>query len=413
MVLSKLTSVRQKVQMFRALRHRNFRWFWFSGIAQSAGVGMQQLTLSWLVLELTDSVASLGLVVFLQGVPMAGFLLFGGVFADRIDRRKLLIASQLIVIGLVLTLATLTINDLVRIWHIYITAFLTGIAQAFNTPTRMAFVRDLVEREDMLNAVSLNAALNNISRVVGPFVAGTLIDQVGLGPTLYINASCYLVGIGGLLFLRGNFRFPSAGRATIGRDLLAGLRYVWSAPPVLTIILLGFAIGFFGHSYIQVMPAFAKGELGVGASGAGLLMMGGGLGALTGNVFLASVGDFRRKNILLVVSFAESTVFLFCLALVPWFGLAIVVMALVEMGVMTSVSLGTTLLQLLAPPALQGRVLSMWMIGGAFLSVGALPLGFLGDQLGLRPAIAGAAVLGLISVMWLGVVRPTMRRLVV
>lgn len=411
--LSRLTAARQKVQVFRALRHRNYRLFWFSSMGQSVGMGMQQLTLGWLVLELTDSVSALGLVVFLQGIPQAGFMVFGGVFADRIDRRKVLIASQVIVTNIIVVLGVLTVTDHIRIWHIYITAILTGTVGAVNGPARMAIVRDLVEREDIMNAVGLNSSLMNTSRIIGPFVAGAFIEWIGIGPTLFASACGYVVGTIGLVFIRGTFRLAAATRRSVGRDLLEGVRYVWTAPAVLTIIVMGFAMGFFGQAYLQMMPAFAREVLEVGAGRAGLLMMGAGLGSLAGTLILASLGDFRYKHLLLLGTVLLFAIALFFFALAPSFSLALVALPLVGMGGMTFVAMGTTLLQLLAPPALQGRILSLWMIGGSFQFVGALPMGFVGDAMGLRFAIAGGAVICLALVFWLGVVRPPIRRLAI
>ena len=409
--LARITAVGHRIQAVRALRQRNFRWLWFNTAASSAGLGMQFLILGWLALSLTDSSTQLGLVIFLYGIPNLCFVMFGGIIADRVDRRRLLINTQAVVTTLVFIIATLTIADLVKVWHIYITAFILGTLQAINMPARMAIVSDIVDREDIMNAVALNSAVMNIGRMMGPGVAGVIAELTDIGPALYFNAGCYFVGTICLFPIRGEFQQRAGRKTTVLGDLRVGVSYFWSTPVVLTIIGAGFALGFFGTTYLQVIPAFAKEELGAGVGEAGLLITAAGVGSLVGSIVLASLGDFRHKNWLLMGTFLTFCLALFLFAWSPWYWVSWVILLFVGLGSMTYVSMGTTVIQLTVPSEVQGRVLSLWTVGAALVYVGALPMAAVADKLGWTTAIAGGAIICLAVFLWLGVWRPTLRYL--
>ena len=205
--------------MFSALRHSNFRLFWLNGATQAMAQGMQFLILGWLVLDITGSSYQLGLVIFAFGLPNIPFALLGGVIADRGNRLKLLILTRICVSTLIFALAILRISDLLDIWHVYAVVFLLGTIQGLNMPARQAIVADLVERDDMMNAVALHTMVNQTGQIIGPAAAGGIIELVGIGPTLLVNAGLYLSGIGFLLFITG---LPRRS-ATKGAKLLAEL----------------------------------------------------------------------------------------------------------------------------------------------------------------------------------------------
>lgn len=402
----------QRLQTFRALRNRNFRWLWFGSTAQSMAQGMQFLILVWLVLDLTeDSASKAGLVIFMYGIPNMSFMIFGGIFADRIHRLKLLTTSQGLVTLLIVALASLEITGRIEVWHVYATAFILGTVQAFNMPARMAIVGDMVERADLMNAVSLNSAVMNTGRIIGPAMGGAIIKLAGLGPALSVNAGCYFIGIVCLFFIGGISHHGTARKESIAGDLLVGLRYLWVTPIALSIVVIGYTFSFFGMPHIQLMPAFAKDVLDTGAAGVGLLLMASGVGSLIGSLVLASLGNFRHKNWLLL-----GTLFLFggtllLFALSTWYWLSWILLLFVGMGSMSYVTMGTTILQLTVPSDVQGRVLSLWMIGASLMFVGSLPAAVVADALGWPIALAGGAVLVLVFAVWLGVLRPTIRRL--
>ena len=398
-------------QALGALRYRNFRLYWFAGIGQAAALGMQFLILGWLVLELTNSPSQLGLVIAIYGAPNLALLMFGGIFADRVDRRWMLFYSQTIVAALIFGTATLTLYQLISIWHIYGIAFILGTIQGVNMPARMAIVPDLVGRDDILNATSLNMAVFNTGRIMGPSLAGWIIQHVGMGHALYFNALCYALGCVCLLMMSGVESRSQNKDANMLRDFWAGIRYVASTPIAFTMVGLSFAFGFFGAAYVQVLPAFGKEVLRLNADGAGFLLTVAGIGSLAGNIYLASLGNTKNKNWLLLGMIILFGVSLFFFALSPIYIVSLVLLFFTGVGFTGFISMGTAILQISTPPELRGRMMSLWLIGAAVHYIGAWPLGTVGEYYGWPMSLGGGALLMLGLVMWLGIFRPTLRRL--
>ena len=410
-LLARIKTALPPLPTFRALRYPNFRWFWYSAAGQAVGQGMQFLALGWLVLERTDSVSQLGLVIFFYGIPNLTLVLLGGIIADRIDRRRLLLAAQSGVAVIILVIATLTVTDLVAVWHIYAASFLMGTLHAVNMPTRLAIVVNLVGREDIMNAVVLNSAVLNTGRIIGPAVAGGVIELLDIGSALYLNALCYLLSVGFILLMRDVEQTRPTRRANVLGDLWAGLDYFRKTPVVFTVIGMGFAFGFFGMPHIQVMPAFAREALGSGAGEAGLLITAAGVGSLLVNIVLAALGNARGKNWLLLGFILTFGVSLFIFAWSEWYWLSWIILLFVGLGSNGYISLGTTVLQLTVNPELQGRVMSLWYVSAGFMFIGSLPMALVADWVSWPAALAGGAGLCLACTLVLGVWRPTLRRL--
>ena len=407
--MAHILAVGRKLQTFRALRHRDYRWFWIGANAQALARGMQFLILGWLVLELTDSASRMGFMIFLYGMPTLGFVLFGGAFADRFDRRGLLMLTQALVALLMLGIAALETAGLVALWHIYAAAFVLGALQAINTPARLAIVRDLVDRDDLMNAVVLNSAVMNSGRILGPALAGVVIEWFGMALTLYLATGCFCVGTATLLMVRRTPPAARSQRSSILSELWGGLRYCWSNPVTFTVIGIGFAFGFFAMPYAQLLPAFARMVLDTGAGGAGLLMTGAGIGSLSGTFIMASLGNSSRKNWLLLACIFLFGIALFCLAWSHWFWVSWAILFLVGMG--SIVPMGTTVLQLSVPTEFQGRVMSVWYISAALMFIGSYPMTLVAEYISWTAAFAGGAAIYLTVAFVLGVWRPTLRRL--
>jgi MFS family permease len=275
----------------------------------------------------------------------------------------------------------------------------------------MAIVADLVDREDIMNAVALNSAVMNAGRIFGPAVAGGIIELTGIDAALYLNGGCYFFGTACLLLVRGLTQQQAARDTTMLKELWEGLRYFWLTPVTLMVIGLGFAFGFFAMPYLQVMPAFAKETMGAGAAGAGLLIAATGVGSLLGNVALVSLGDFRYKNWLLIGAAFTFGLSLLLFAWSSWFWLSGAILLVVGMGSSGYISMGTTVLQLKVPPDLQGRVLSLWYVSAGLMFIGTLPVAAAAEALGWSVALSIGAVLFLITAAWLGLWRPTLRHL--
>lgn len=372
---------------------------------------MQFLLIGWLVLDLTDSSTQLGLVIFLYGVPYFGLLLFGGLIADRIDRQTMVLTTQASASVVVLLLATSIIADRVVMCHVYIAVFVMGGLQGVELPGRMAIVSDLVSRVEIMNAVALNSAVVSIGRIVGPAVAGMVIDMADLGTATIFNGSCYLLSFVFLMRVRARPRSRPERGSPILRELSEGLLYFRATPIVFTIIGIGYAYGLFASPYQQVMAAFARHVLEADASGVGLLVAAVGIGSLLANIGLASRGDFKYRNRLMIGTLVLFGVALIAFAWSPWFWVSWVILLLVGMGSVSYVSLGTTVLQLSVPPELLGRVMSLWTIGAAFVYVGALPIGVAADHLSWPLAISAGTGLFMVVAFWLGFWRPTLRRM--
>ena len=397
--------------MFSALRYSNFRWFWLNGATQAMGQGMQFLPNGILVLDSTDSSYQLGLVIFAYGVPNLAFSLVGGIIADRTDRLRLLVSTRVVESGLILALAILKLSGVMELWHVFAVSALLGTVQAINGPTRMALVADLVDRKDLMNAVALHTMVNQSGQIIGPALAGGVIEIAGVGNALVANAAMYLFGIAFLVLIKGLVAMPEAPKKAIIRELREGLQCVRSTPVLYTVIGLALAFTFFGMSYRQVLPAFTKEVLDGGAGGTGLLWLGAGLGSLLGSFLLASLGDFKRKSWLLLASLLLLCVFLIAFAWSPWYWISWILFFFV--GTMSTGlfwPLANTLVQLNVPSELRGRVLSILQIAPAIHFLSALPLAVAGGLVSWSIAVTGAALMVLLVTLLLGIWRPTLRR---
>ena len=397
--------------MFSALRYSNFRWFWLNGATQAMGQGMQFLTIGILVLDSTGSSSQLGLVIFAYGVPNLVFSLVGGIIADRTDRLRLLVSTRVVESGLILALAILKLSGVMELWHVFAVSALLGTVQAINGPTRMALVADLVDRKDLMNAVALHTMVNQSGQIIGPALAGGVIEIAGVGNALVANAAMYLFGIAFLVLIKGLVAMPEAPKKAVIRELREGLQCVRSTPVLYTVIGLALAFTFFGMSYRQVLPAFTKEVLDVGAGGTGLLWLGAGLGSLLGSFLLASLGDFKRKSWLLLASLLLLCVFLIAFAWSPWYWISWILFFFV--GTMSTGlfwPLANTLVQLNVPSELRGRVLSILQIAPAIHFLSALPLAVAGGLVSWSIAVTGAALMVLLVTLLLGIWRPTLRR---
>ena len=411
-LLVRLKAGRHQFPGFTALRYRNFRWFWINAATQSMGQGMQILVLGLLVLEVTGSSVQLGLVAFIYGTPNLLFSMLGGIIADRSDRLRLLISTRFGVSVLVLVLAIMKIFGVLEIWHVYVIMFLLGTVQALNNPARQALVADLVERKDMMNAVALHTMVNQSGQIVGPALAGGIIELAGTGPALLVNAGMYLAGILFLFLIKDLPPRAPGPKASLVGDLLSGLRHIRSTPVLYTIIGMALAFTFFAMSYRQVLPAFTRDMLDVGAGGTGLLWLSAGLGSLLGSLIVASLGDFRHKARLMVGSLLLLFVVLTLFAWSPWYWASWVLFFFVgvtSLGLFWT--LATTLVQLNVPNEVRGRVMSVLQLAPAVHFLSGLLLAVGAEAGGWSIAITGTVAMTLMVTAWLGIWRPVLRRL--
>jgi predicted MFS family arabinose efflux permease len=353
--------------MFRALSHRNYRLFWIGAFLSNVGTWMQAVAQAWLVLKLTNSPFWLGLDGFMATAPAFVFTLVGGVFADRIDRRRLLIYTQIVAGLAALSLAPLVATNVVNRWMVLGFSFVTGCCMSLASPSYLALTYDLVGREDLANAIALNSTQFQLSRLVGPTLAGIAFRVVGLAGCFFANGLSFIAVVVALLMVRMDRRSNSDGpvvkvKSAIWRDIVEGFRYVRNRPRVSSLLLLASVNSLFGAPYFTLVPIYARDVFHLGETGLALMMGAAGGGAFFGALLVAYLGDFQRKGWfvlsgailfgLCIMGFALSNRLMFSLFFLFGLGFAIVV----------SVALTNTLLQKLVTDEMRGRVMSMFIL---------------------------------------------------
>jgi MFS family permease len=335
--------------------------------------------------------------------------LFGGVLADRYDRRMLLAVTQLVSMGNIVILAVLTILGQIELWQLYASSVVFGITQSLSAPARQALISGLVPKEDMLNAVALNSILQHSSRIFWPSVAGGVIAWFGMGPALAVNAACFVVGVVPLFLMRGLSKTAGARHKSPLRELREGIGYARSAPVVSLIIGLTLSLGMFGLAFNQMAPGYAREGFGMNAAEAGLFMMCLGIGGLlTGGVLtMVKVKNHRLVFVGGTMVFAIS---INLMAVNPWYPLLFVLAAMNGIGNSAQSVVANTVFQVAVPTQFLGRVVSLWFLAAGLASIAALPIGIAGDVVGLRVAFAGAASIYLGIAFWFGIVRPRLAR---
>lgn len=388
------------------MRHRNFRLFFWGQLVSVIGIWMQSTALQWLVYSLTGSQASLGLVTFINFLPVLLFSLFMGVITDQFPRRTLLVFTQSWFMLLAGILALLTWLGIVQYWQILVLSFLLGIGNALDMPARQAFVVEMVDddKRDVLNAVSLNSALFNLARIIGPAIAGVVVAAFGEALAFGFNSLSYIAIIIPLLLMKLTpFPKPTARLSPIDR-MKAGFRYIRGERSILGLVLLVALFSMVGFGALTLVPVFARDILQIGAAGFGRLLSSQGVGALLGAMVLIFFGDRIFKGRLLLFSriVLGPAIIGIALSRTPWISMGL--MAVIGFSFITQLTLTNTLIQILVPNELRGRVLSAytWALGG-FYPLGSLAIGLLGDQIG-APAAAlfsgiGCMMLVLVSLV--------------
>ena len=374
--------------VFSALRHRDFRLFLGGQLVSQCGTWVQTVAQGWLVLQLTDSAFAVGLVTALGSLPILLFTLYGGVVADRVDKRRLVIVLQSLMLLEALTLAVLTHQGWITVHLVMALASFYGLLSAFEVPTRQALVSEIVGREDLMNAIALNSSAFNVARVIGPSIAGGLIATVGLAACFYLNAASYLAVIAGLLLMRVQ-RPAMPARAPALGALKEGFGYIFGNPwPRALVIMIG-AFSVFGSSFLPLMPVFARDVLGLDADGYGAMVSAIGLGAAVGAIGMAASGGRTRSGRMVIVSFAIFGVMLAGAASAPGFWSALALFTGAGSLMAINGIMANTMLQLQAPDRLRGRVMGFYsfvVLGMA--PFGAFQAGWVSEHYGVRVSFA-------------------------
>jgi MFS family permease len=373
---------------FAALAIPNYRRYIAGQSVSLIGTWMQMAAQSWLVLSLTGSATTLGVIVALQTLPVLLLGPYGGVVADRIDKRRLMVILQIAMGVQALILGLLTVTGSVRLWEIGLLAALLGLNNAFENPARQAFMLEMVGGESLRNAVTLNSVLVNVARVIGPAVAGVLIATVGEGPCFLLNAASFAAVVASLVTLDLGAIRPSPPSGREPGQLREGLRYVRRTPELGVPLAMMALAGALAYEFQVTLPVMARQGLHVGATGFGFMTAAMGVGAVVGGLFVANRGRTGLPTLVLAAS--AFGVVLLLASLAPNLPTELVALALVGGASISFMSTGNSTLQLAAAPNMRGRVMSLWFV--AFQ--GSTPIG--GPIVGWVMAQAGArAGLGL------------------
>jgi len=371
----------------------------------SAGQWVQQVTLGWLLYDLTGNSMLLGALNGLRALP---FLVTGplaGVAADRMDRRRLLLRTQWILIITALLMGALVASPFLHVWHIFLFTLITGVAWTITEPVRMSMIPSVVPKENLANAVALNSGGFNLMKVIGPALGGALIAWFGPAENFYVQAIAYSGVLAMVYWMHIPPHHAESKRRSALVNLKEGFAYVWSTPAVLALMTLAYVPRIFAVPYQTLMPVFQKDVLQTGPEGLGLLMAAPGVGAVIAVLTLASLGSrIQRQGLLLVGSIVVLGALLVIFSQITWFPLALFMLVLVGIFQMFFLASTATMLQMIVPDKLRGRVLSLYMLDRGFMPLGALFAGTTAHFIGapLTVALMGAIVIILtVIVAWL------------
>ena len=381
---------------FGALGVRNYRFFLLGQIVSVTGTWMQSVAQAWLVLKLTNSGAYLGIVIALQMLPVLLFGAWGGLIADRFDKRRVLVGTGIIAAALALVLGVLTATGVVTVWMVAAVAFGLGMVNVVDVPTRQSFVTEMVGREHLVNAVSLNGVIMNGGRLIGPAAAGLIIATVGIAPCFFINSASYLAVIAGLLAIRGGELFRSAPVARARGQLVDGFRYVWRTPELRTPLLMMALVGTFAYEFSVTLPIFTKFTFHSGAEVFGLMTSFMAGGSVLGGLVVAARARPTPGRLVLACALFGSLVLLTAAA--PNLPIALVLLFLAGAASIFFAAMCNTTIQLTASPEMRGRVMALYTV--AFMGstpIGGPIVGFIGQAFGGRASLAVGGLATLVA----------------
>lgn len=359
-------------RVFKAFAYRDFRLMWFGACTSSVGTWMQQLAQSWLVLELSKSPFMLGLDTFLGQIPIFLFSLVGGVVADRMDRRHLLLVSQFVQMSCAFLLTFLLATDSVRIWHILSISFVVGTAQAFGGPAYQALIPRLVKGEDLQNAIALNSIQFNLARVIGPVIGGIAMAKLGAAWCFGLNGISFIAVIISLFLLHERFT-PSEKRQSMLESMKEGIHFIRTKESMEALIFIAFFMTAFGIPLINFLPVFAKDVLKGGADTFSLLLSVSGLGSVAGALFVAGIGNVVRKGRVAITLITMLGAMIVAFSFSTHLYLSCFFLFLAGGTLMASFAMIASLVQLITPDNMRGRVMSVYNV--AFR--GGMPIGSL------------------------------------
>jgi MFS family permease len=379
---------RRLKETVRALSHRNYRIYFLCMLVSFTGTWMQNVAQSWLVYRLTDSALLLGLVGFLGQLPVFLFSPLGGVMADRHNRHRIIIITQVLSMVQALVLAWLTLRGQVTIGWVIWLALMLGFINAFDFSARQSFVSELVSKQDLMNAIALNSSMINGARIVGPAIAGVMVAGLGEGLCFLINGLSFMVIIVGLFSIRTIRRLDHrSGRSALS-DLKEGFDFIRKARPVQALLILVALVSFFGLPYVVLMPIFAGRVLGGGAQALGIMMSAAGAGALLGALSLAARRNERGLGRVIALSVMAVGALLVLFSFSRNLMLSTALLVPIGFAVMVQLSGSNTLLQTMIDDRLRGRVMSFYSMSLMSTVIGNLYAGATAARIGAPMTVA-------------------------
>jgi predicted MFS family arabinose efflux permease len=377
---------------FRAFRHRDFRLMWLGACVSTIGTFVQQFAQSWLVYDLTKNAFYLGLDLFLGQLPIILFSLVGGVFADRLDRRKMLLGSQYIQMTCAFVLAALFYTHTVKIWEILSLSFIVGVGQSFGGPAYSALLPTLVPSEDLANAIAMNSIQFNLARVLGPALGGLAYATLGATWCFTVNGVSYLAVIGSLLMIQVRFA-PQKSNQAILKSMREGLSFIRQRDGLTVLVLLAFVTTLLGFSLTGFLPVIVQTVFHGGPQTYQVLLMSSGAGSIIGALIVAASEKFKQQGYLVLWTLIALGIATTGFALSRWLILSSVLIFLSGIALMASASLMLSLVQLIVSDQMRGRVMSVYNLAFRLgIPVGSLTLGKLIPIVGVPKALAGSGL---------------------
>ncbi|MBI5554547.1 MAG: MFS transporter [Elusimicrobia bacterium] len=377
------------VKYFSSLRHRDYRLFWSGQMVSLTGTWMQSVAQGWLVLQITNSPFLLGVTNAVTAMPILLFSLIGGAVSDKVNKRSLIILTQIGQMLLAFTMGILFSFQLIEFWQIVVLSGLMGIVNAFDMPARQSFVVEMVGKADLSNAIALNSMIFNVARIIGPVIAGFIVGAWGVGACFYLNGVSFLAVIAGLLFMRGDFQPKNHNSGSIKNSTMDGLRYVWKDLKIRNLIILIAISSLFGMSYMVLMPVFARDILVIGAKGLGLLLAAMGIGALLASLSLTIFSHTKNNDWLVSLGGIVLGLSLVVFGLSRNLGVSLLALVGVGWGLVTQTATINSLLQKDTPDELRGRVMGVYTL--MFIGMtpaGSFQAGLVADWFGVPVAVA-------------------------
>lgn len=382
---------------FSSLKNKDYRYLWIGNLFNMAGFWIQQVTIGWLVWELSGSATLVGIASGLRSLPFLFMGPLGGVAADRMDRRHLLMFTQIVMAAVALLFAVVVALGLVRVWHAMVFSFVMGCGLAGNLPVRQSLIANTVPRQDLGNAIALNALASNASRIIGPAAGGVMIVAFGTAGNFMLQAGLYLCMAAIIFPMKVPYRdTTSACSGSAINSLKEGIRYVWDNKTMFGLVILSFIPSVFVMPVIQILPAFTDEVLHARANVYGYLMASFGVGGLLATLIQASFGSMIRSGRLGMIALLCAIIFviLFSQATLPW--IAFLLFAAVGLSMMTFRVNNNTLVLTLSPDELRGRVMSIYQIDHALTPLASSALGVCADIFSTPVAIAVSGIVGLV-----------------